>query len=55
MGTCGEQGIAFVPFHAIAGAGRTAGARGADAAGVRAVARAVLDRLHRGGDGGDRA
>ncbi|MFF3582723.1 oxidoreductase [Streptomyces mirabilis] len=38
--TCGEQGVAFVPFYAIAGAGRTAGARGADAAEVRAVARA---------------
>jgi aryl-alcohol dehydrogenase-like predicted oxidoreductase len=36
----GEQGIGFVPFYAIAGAGRTAGARGADAAPVRAVARA---------------
>ncbi|MFJ7206907.1 aldo/keto reductase [Streptomyces sp. NPDC098789] len=25
---CGEQGVAFVPFYAIAGAGRTAGAAG---------------------------
>lgn len=38
--TCGEQGIAFVPFYAIAGAGRTAGASGTDSAEVLAVARA---------------
>ncbi len=28
--TCGEQGIAFVPFFAIAGEGRDAGSRGVD-------------------------
>ncbi|MGW2400094.1 aldo/keto reductase [Kitasatospora sp. NPDC001664] len=44
--TCGELGIAFVPFYSIAGRGRTAGATGADGAtaehggAVRAVARA---------------
>ncbi|MBT2440151.1 aldo/keto reductase [Streptomyces sp. ISL-36] len=39
--TCGEQGIAFVPFYAIAGTGREAGASGvADSAEVRALARA---------------
>jgi diketogulonate reductase-like aldo/keto reductase len=27
---CGEQGVAFVPFFAIAGAGRAAGASGTD-------------------------
>lgn len=37
---CGDRGIAFVPFYAIAGAGRTAGAGGADSAEVLAVARA---------------
>lgn len=37
--TCGEQGLAFVPFYAIAGSGRTAGARGDDHDGVQAVAR----------------
>lgn len=39
---CGEQGIAFVPFFAIAGAGRESGAAGSDAegAGVRALAEA---------------
>ncbi|GII49257.1 oxidoreductase [Planotetraspora silvatica] len=37
---CGEQGIAFVPFYAIAGAGRTAGTTGADDEEVLAVARA---------------
>ncbi|MBT2446893.1 aldo/keto reductase [Streptomyces sp. ISL-43] len=47
--TCGEQGIAFVPFYSIAGPGRQAGAGGAGGADgadademqeVRAVARA---------------
>ncbi|WP_371785352.1 oxidoreductase [Streptosporangium subroseum] len=38
--TCGEQGVAFVPFYAIAGAGREAGASGADSDEVLAVARA---------------
>jgi pyridoxine 4-dehydrogenase len=37
---CGEQGVAFVPFYAIAGAGREAGASGADSDKVLAVARA---------------
>ncbi|GIH81332.1 oxidoreductase [Planobispora longispora] len=37
---CGEQGIAFVPFFAIAGAGREAGASGAEDEEVLAVARA---------------
>nr|WP_097240465.1 oxidoreductase [Streptomyces sp. 1331.2] len=40
---CGEQGIAFVPFYAIAGAGREGGASGASEAEptqVRAVAEA---------------
>ncbi|RJL35503.1 oxidoreductase [Bailinhaonella thermotolerans] len=36
---CGEQGIAFVPFFAIAGAGREAGAAAADHEEVLAVAR----------------
>ncbi|MFJ6385726.1 oxidoreductase [Kitasatospora sp. NPDC092039] len=35
---CGEQGIAFVPFYAIAGAGREGGAGEAEAAQVRTVA-----------------
>lgn len=38
--SCGEQGIAYVPFFAIAGAGREAGASTADSAAVLAVARA---------------
>ncbi|WP_433235087.1 oxidoreductase [Streptosporangium sp. CA-135522] len=38
--TCGEQGVAFVPFYAIAGAGREAGASGDDSDEVLAVARA---------------
>ncbi|MER5423897.1 oxidoreductase [Streptosporangium roseum] len=38
--TCGEQGVAFVPFYAIAGAGGEAGANGADSDEVLAVARA---------------
>ncbi len=37
---CGAQGIAFVPFFAIAGTGREAGASGADDAAVLEVARA---------------
>lgn len=37
--TCGEQGVAFVPFYAIAGAGREMGARDADREEVLAVAR----------------
>ncbi|CAM5267414.1 aldo/keto reductase [Streptomyces californicus] len=37
---CGEQGIAFVPFYAIAGTGRTAGATVEDGPAIRAVARA---------------
>ncbi|MBG6136983.1 aldo/keto reductase [Longispora fulva] len=38
--SCGELGVAFVPFYAIAGAGRERGATGADSAEVLAVARA---------------
>ncbi|ACZ88048.1 aldo/keto reductase [Streptosporangium roseum] len=38
--TCGEQGVAFVPFYAIAGAGGEAGAHGSDSDEVLAVARA---------------
>jgi pyridoxine 4-dehydrogenase len=38
---CGEQGVAFVPFFAIAGEGREAGASGADSDEVLAVARAL--------------
>lgn len=37
---CGELGLAFVPFFAIAGAGRVAGPAGDDSEVVRAVARA---------------
>ncbi|SEH01248.1 Predicted oxidoreductase [Nonomuraea solani] len=37
---CGERGIAFVPFFAIAGAGREAGAPATDDEAVLAVARA---------------
>ncbi|MFD4526786.1 aldo/keto reductase [Streptomyces sp. NPDC058470] len=37
--TCGERGVAFVPFYAIAAAGREAGARGTDSDEVLAVAR----------------
>jgi pyridoxine 4-dehydrogenase len=36
---CGEQGLAFVPFFAIAGAGREAGPSGAEPEQVLAVAR----------------
>lgn len=35
---CGEQGIAFVPFYAIAGKGREAGAVASEEGGVQAVA-----------------
>ncbi len=38
--SCGEQGVAFVPFYAIAGAGREAGSSGTDGEEVLAVARA---------------
>jgi pyridoxine 4-dehydrogenase len=38
--TCGEQGIAYVPFFAIAGAGREAGAGGDEHEEVLAAARA---------------
>ncbi|MFE0602856.1 oxidoreductase [Streptomyces sp. NPDC058892] len=38
--SCGEQGIAFVPFYSIAGGGREAGASGEDSAEVREVASA---------------
>ncbi|MFE9568403.1 aldo/keto reductase [Streptomyces sp. NPDC006692] len=37
---CGERGIAFVPFYAIAGAGREGGASGTDSEEVLDVARA---------------
>ncbi|MES4905814.1 MULTISPECIES: oxidoreductase [unclassified Streptomyces] len=37
---CGEQGIAYVPFYAIAGAGRELGASATDSEAVLAVARA---------------
>src|SRR5216683_1768318 len=37
---CGEQGVAFVPYFAIAGAGREAGASGTDSDEVLAAARA---------------
>ncbi|MFD7528497.1 aldo/keto reductase [Streptomyces sp. NPDC059849] len=38
--TCGEQGVAFVPFYSIAGTGRTAGATADDHSQVHTVARA---------------
>ncbi|MFD7095054.1 aldo/keto reductase [Streptomyces xanthophaeus] len=38
--SCGEQGIAFVPFYSIAGTGRQAGASGVDRPELLAVARA---------------
>lgn len=38
--SCGEQGVAFVPFYAIAAAGRETGASGADSEELLAVARA---------------
>jgi aryl-alcohol dehydrogenase-like predicted oxidoreductase len=37
---CGESGIAFVPFFAIAGAGREGGTSGADHDEIRAIAQA---------------
>ncbi|TMR93958.1 aldo/keto reductase [Nonomuraea basaltis] len=37
---CGEQGVAFVPYFAIAGAAREAGTRSADAEPLIAIARA---------------
>ncbi|MCY0949490.1 aldo/keto reductase [Streptomyces sp. H27-S2] len=40
LDACGERGIAFVPFFAIAGAGREAGVIADDGERVRAVARA---------------
>ncbi|ATW49261.1 aldo/keto reductase [Streptomyces peucetius] len=40
LDACGEQGVAFVPFFAIAGAGREAGASATDSEEVIAVARA---------------
>ncbi|MGW0436641.1 oxidoreductase [Micromonospora sp. NPDC003197] len=36
--TCGEQGIAFVPFFAVAGAGREAGASSTDRSEILAIA-----------------
>ncbi|MFI1971957.1 aldo/keto reductase [Streptomyces cinnamoneus] len=54
---CGEQGIAFVPFYAIAGSGRQAGVSDGDAPEILAVARAhgvspaqvrIAWTLHRG-------
>ncbi|MBT2382216.1 aldo/keto reductase [Streptomyces sp. ISL-11] len=38
--TCGEQGVAFVPFYSIAGTGREAGATTGESGEVHAVARA---------------
>ncbi len=38
--TCGNQGVAFVPFYSIAGTGRTAGATTDDTTEVHAIARA---------------
>ncbi|MFC9330258.1 aldo/keto reductase [Kitasatospora sp. NPDC057015] len=38
--TCGEQGVAFVPFYSIAAAGRESGATAPEAAEVLTVARA---------------
>ncbi|MER7463696.1 aldo/keto reductase [Streptomyces sp. NPDC097981] len=40
LDACGEQGIAFVPFFAIAGAGKEAGVIGEDGEQVQAVAKA---------------
>ncbi|MET9414406.1 aldo/keto reductase [Streptomyces klenkii] len=54
---CGEQGVAFVPFYAIAATGREAGAPGGDHLEILAVARAhgvgpaevrIAWTLHRG-------
>ncbi|QHC23833.1 oxidoreductase [Streptomyces sp. GS7] len=55
--TCGEQGVAFVPFYAIAAEGRQAGASGSEPPEILAVARAhgagpaqvrIAWTLHRG-------
>jgi pyridoxine 4-dehydrogenase len=55
--SCGEQGVAFVPFFAIAAAGREAGARHDESDALRTVARAhgatpaqvrIAWTLHRG-------
>ncbi|MFJ8083042.1 oxidoreductase [Streptomyces sp. NPDC096205] len=55
--SCGEQGVAFVPFYAIAASGRQAGASDSDHQEVRVVARAhgvgpaqirIAWTLHRG-------
>ncbi|GHF23156.1 oxidoreductase [Streptomyces morookaense] len=55
--TCGELGVAFVPFYAVAGSGRQAGASGSDHPEILAVARAhgvqpaqvrIAWTLHRG-------
>ena len=55
--TCGDQGVAFVPFFTIAAAGREAGARDEDSDAIRAVADAhgatpaqvrIAWTLHRG-------
>ncbi|MEU0087970.1 oxidoreductase [Streptomyces sp. NPDC006274] len=40
LDSCGEQGVAFVPFFAVAGAGREAGVSGTESDEVLAVARA---------------
>ncbi|MFH8369536.1 aldo/keto reductase [Streptomyces sp. NPDC018031] len=40
LSVCGRQGIAFVPFYAIAGSGREAGAGGTESAEILKVARA---------------
>jgi aryl-alcohol dehydrogenase-like predicted oxidoreductase len=40
LDACGEQGVAFVPFFAVAGAGREAGVSGTERDEVLAVARA---------------
>jgi pyridoxine 4-dehydrogenase len=54
---CGEQGVAYVPFFAIAAAGREAGAQGTDSEALLTVARAhgvtpaqlrIAWTLHRG-------
>ncbi|WP_246466662.1 aldo/keto reductase [Streptosporangium album] len=50
--TCGEQGIAFVPFYSIAGAGNPDHLVANVAAGALRLSEddlAVLDSLHRGG------
>jgi pyridoxine 4-dehydrogenase len=45
---CGEQGVAFVPFFAIAGAGREAGRSGTEhEQASRSPATARLDAVHR--------